>query len=164
MIKSVKWFFVVLITGSLLSLSFSKESSVTEKLALGEAVPELVLCNEAQPLNLCAAKGSYTLLSFWASYDAASRERNATLSHAVENDARVKMISVSFDRYRSVFDAAVRQDKIDATACYLETEGKNSDIFKRFGLKSGFKNYLVDSEGIIVAKDITADELASYMN
>ena len=47
---------------------------------------------------------------------------------------------------------------------WVNMQGKNSDIFKRFGLKSGFKNYLVDSEGIIVAKDITADELASYMD
>ncbi len=164
MIKNVKWFFVVLIISSLLSLSFSKESSVTERLTLGETAPELVFCNEAQPLNLRTADGNYTLLSFWASYDAASRERNATLSHAVESDARVKMISVSFDRYRSVFDAAIRQDKIDATACFLETEGKGSDIFKQYGLKRGFENYLVGRKGKIGAQNMTAGGLASYMD
>ena len=52
---------------------FRNKSTLTEKLALGEKVPELVLCNESQPLNLRAAEGGYLLLSFWASYDAVSR-------------------------------------------------------------------------------------------
>lgn len=164
MIKNVKWFFVVLITGSLLSFSFSRESVFTEKLAVGTRVPKLALCNEVQPLNLHAADGSYTLLSFWASYDAASRMTNATLSHAVEKDARVKLISISFDRYRSVFEAAVRQDGIDKEVCHLEMEGEDSEVFKSYDLKSGFKNYLVDSRGVIVAKNVTADELALYLN
>ena len=41
MIKNVKWFFVVLITGSLLSFSFSRESVFTEKLAVGTESPRV---------------------------------------------------------------------------------------------------------------------------
>mgnify|MGYP003371813313 CR=1 FL=1 len=40
MIKSVKWFFVVLVIGSLISLGFSKESIPAEKLKLGDAAPQ----------------------------------------------------------------------------------------------------------------------------
>ena len=85
MIKNVKWFFVVLVFSSLISFSFQKKSVPTEKLALGDKAPELVLCNEMQPLNLQDASGNYTLLSFWASYDASSRAQNAALSHLLKN-------------------------------------------------------------------------------
>lgn len=76
----------------------------------------------------------------------------------------MKMISISFDRYRSVFNAAVRQDQIDTASCHLEMEGENSKIFKSYGLESGFRNFLLNSEGVIVAKNVTASELASYLN
>ena len=164
MIKNVKWFFVVLVFSSLISFSFQKKSVPTEKLALGDKAPELVLCNEMQPLNLQDASGNYTLLSFWASYDASSRAQNAALSHLLKNQDQVKMISISFDRYRSVFNAAVRQHQIDTASCHLEMEGENSKIFKSYGLESGFRNFLLNSEGVIVAKNVTASELASYLN
>lgn len=108
MLKNVKWFFVVLVFSSFISLSFDKRKTPTEKLPLGAQAPELVLGKEKQPLSLQAAKGNYILLSFWASYDAASRTRNARLHNVVSDDARVEMISISFDRYQSVFNAAVR--------------------------------------------------------
>lgn len=143
---------------------FSEEECSDRETALGDKAPELVLCNEMQPLNLQDASGNYTLLSFWASYDAFSRAQNAALSHLLKNQDQVKMISISFDRYRSVFNAAVRQDQIDTASCHLEMEGENSKIFKSYGLESGFRNFLLNSEGVIVAKNVTASELASYLN
>lgn len=164
MIKNVTWFFVVLVLGSFISLSFRNKSTMTEKLALGDQVPELVLCNQSQLLNLRAAEGGYLLLSFWASYDAVSRENNAMLNHAIQGEARMGMISVSFDRYRSVYEAAVRQDGLQNSVCYLETGGEHSDAFKAYDLKSGFKSYLIDSKGVIVAKNVTASELSAYLS
>ena len=73
------------------------------------------------------------------------------------------MISISFDRYESVYKASVEQDKINADNCYLEMEGENSDIYKSYGLKNGFTNYLLDNEGVIIAKNVTADELSALL-
>ncbi|MBU3856583.1 thioredoxin family protein [Bacteroides gallinaceum] len=164
MVKNVKWFFVVLAISSLISLSFDKKKTLTDELPVGKLAPEVVLCNETKPLNLQSAQGKYTLLSFWASYDAASRVKNAKLNHLAGNDARIKIISISFDRYESVYRAAIEQDGNDAGNCYWEMEGENSDIYKSYGLKNGFTNYLVDNEGVIVAKDVTADMLASLLD
>lgn len=57
MLKNVKWFFVVLVFSSFISLSFDKRKTPTEKLPLGAQAPELVLGKEKQPLSLQAAKG-----------------------------------------------------------------------------------------------------------
>ena len=141
MVKNVKWFFAVLAISSLISLSFDKKKTLTDELPVGKLAPEVVLCNETKPLNLQSAQGKYTLLSFWASYDAASRVKNAKLNHLAGNDARIKIISISFDRYESVYRAAIEQDGNDAGNCYWEMEGENSDIYKSYGLKNGFTNY-----------------------
>lgn len=164
MIKSVKWIFVVLVFSSLISLSFrNDESAFTEGLRVGEEAPELLLCNQMQPLDLHAPAGSYTLLSFWASYDATSRLTNLSLNRVAEHNSRIKMISVSFDEYRSAFNASVRQDGLSDASCHWETEGEKSEIYKRYGLKSGFKNYLLDSEGKVVACNVTSDELTALL-
>lgn len=163
MLKNVKWFFVVLVFSSLISLSFDKRNTPTEKLPVGAQAPELVLGNEKQPLSLQAPKGNYILLSFWASYDATSRTRNARLHHVVSDDARVKMISISFDRYPSVFRTAVKQDGLSENV-YQEMDGEGSEIFKSYDLKHGFINCLVDDRGVIVAKNVSPSELASLLH
>lgn len=164
MIKSVKPIFVVLVFSSLISFSFIEKKDPTEKLVPGDKTPMPVLEFEKQSLNLRADEGKYTLLSFWAGYDAVSRVKNAELCHALQNTDRIKMISVSMDRYESVFRAAVEQDGLEPALCCIETDGKSSEIFKEFGLRDGFANYLIDSDGMIVAKNVTAEELVSYMN
>lgn len=165
MIKSVKWFFVVLLVfSSLISLSFRKESIPAEGLVSGDKMPALRLRHSEQVLSLPASREGFTLLSFWASYDAVSREKNAALLHEAEQFAHVKVISVSFDRYASVFRAAVRQDQLDATDCFVETDGTESEAYRDFGLERGFGNYLINGQGVIVAKDIDASELSSFVD
>lgn len=163
MLKNVKWFFVVLVFSSLISLSFDKRNTPTEKLSIGAQAPELVLGKQKQPLSLQAPKGNYILLSFWASYDATSRTRNARLHHVVSDDARVKMISISFDRYPSVFRTAVKQDGLSENV-YQEMDGEGSEIFKSYDLKHGFINCLIDDRGVIVAKNVSPSELASLLH
>lgn len=164
MIKSVKWFFVVLVFGSLISLAFSKESVPAEKLKPGDIAPQLMLCDSVQLLDLHNTREGYILLSFWASYDATSREKNVALAHLANQYSQVKMISVSFDCYASVFDAAIKQDGLSAAHCYVETKGSGSEVFQAYDLNRGFKNYLIDSRGVIVAKNLTTDELASFLD
>ena len=81
----------------------------------------------------------------------------------VSDDARDEMISISFDRYPSVFRTAVRQDGIGDNV-YQEMEGENSEIFKSYDLKHGIINCLVDDRGVIVAKNVSPSELASLLH
>lgn len=165
MVKSVKGVFVVLVISSLISLSFDRKMSMPNELVVGEKAPEAVLCNGKQPLNLSPSKhDGYTLLSFWASYDAASRAMNTSLRHIAENDARIRMVSVSFDHYESVYRASMMQDGNQDCNSYRETDGENSEIYKSYGLKNGFTNYLIDNKGVIVAINITPDRLSDFLD
>ena len=81
----------------------------------------------------------------------------------VSNDARVEMISISFDRYPSIFRTVVKQDGITDNV-YQEMEGEDSEIFKSYDLKHGFTNCLIDDRGVIVAKNVNPSELASLLH
>lgn len=93
MTKSVKWIFVVLVFSSLISFSFVGKDTPTEGVTVGDKAPAFTLRNNEQMLTSQQLKGSYVLLSFWASYDAASRTQNAILSHAAQQCGNVKMVS-----------------------------------------------------------------------
>ena len=136
MIKNVKWIFVVLIISSLISFSFVGKNTPTEGLTIGDKAPTFTICGEKQLIDLKDLRGKYVLLSFWASYDALSRMQNATLNHAIAQ----------------------------ADNCFVELAGVSSDLYQTYRLKRGFKNFLLDENGVIVAKDITVSELSSYLN
>ena len=164
MIKNVSGIFVVLVIISLTFFSFVGKDTPTEGLTIGDKAPDFKICSERQLVNLKDLKGKYVLLSFWASYDAPSRMQNAILNHAVTKTNNIEMVSVSFDDYKSVFNETIRKDQISTSNCFIELEGKNSEIYQTYRLHKGFINYLLDKNGVIIAKNINAQQLSSYLN
>ena len=166
--KYVKWIFVVLLIGSL--TSFVEKDKPTGGLNVGDIAPDFKIqsMSAGQPLaELSDMKGKYVLLSFWASYDAHSRMQNASLSNVLRSAPRndnVEMVSVSFDEYQSIFKETVRKDQIVTPTCFVETKGEFSGLFKKYRLGRGFTNYLLDENGVIIAKNISAAELSAYLN
>ena len=166
--KYVKWIFVVLLIGSL--TSFVEKDKPTGGLNVGDIAPDFKIqsMSAGQPLaELSDMKGKYVLLSFWASYDAHSRMQNASLSNVLRSASRnenVEMVSVSFDEYQSIFKETVRKDQIVPPTCFVETKGESSGLFKKYRLGRGFTNYLIDENGVIIAKNISAAELSAYLN
>ena len=166
--KYVKWIFVVLLIGSL--TSFVEKDKPTGGLNVGDIAPDFKIqsMSAGQPLaELSDMKGKYVLLSFWASYDAHSRMQNASLSNVLRSASRnenVEMVSVSFDEYQSVFKETARKDQIVTPTCFVETKGESSGLFKKYRLGRGFTNYLLDENGVIIAKNISAAELSAYLN
>ena len=166
--KYVKWIFVVLLIGSL--TSFVEKDKPTGGLNVGDIAPDFKIqsMSAGQPLaELSDMKGKYVLLSFWASYDAHSRMQNASLSNVLRSASRndnVEMVSVSFDEYQSIFKETVRKDQIVTPTCFVETKGESSGLFKKYRLGRGFTNYLLDENGEIIAKNISAAELSAYLN
>lgn len=166
--KYVKWIFVVLLIGSL--TSFVEKDKPTGGLNVGDIAPDFKIqsMSAGQPLTeLSDMKGKYVLLSFWASYDAHSRMQNASLSNVLRSASRnenVEMVSVSFDEYQSIFKETVRKDQIVTPTCFVETKGESSGLFKKYRLGRGFTNYLLDENGVIIAKNISAAELSAYLN
>ena len=166
--KYAKWIFVVLLISSL--TSFVEKDKPTGGLSEGDVAPDFKIesASNGQPaFKLGNLKGKYVLLSFWASYDAQSRMQNASLSNALHSTSpnnNVEMVSVSFDEYQSIFKETVRKDQIVTPTCFAETKGESSGLFKKYRLNRGFTNYLLDGNGVIIAKNISAADLSAYVS
>lgn len=150
-----------------LVLSSSKVDSTSLSLGYypGEVLPNIELSNlNGNTLNLSELKGTKVLVNFWAAYDAQSRATNVRLyNYLKENYPEVKMLSISFDTNKSVFEKTITWDQIDENSQFCETAGVQSKIFKSFKLKKGFRNYLIDENGVITAINVTPAQLANVI-
>ena len=166
MIKNVRLIFILLLATSIFSVSFIGMDSHVEGLSVGDKAPNFTLYeNKGHDMNLKMLQGNWILISFWASYDASSRIQNATLNHVVgEVGNRVKMVSVSFDYYESIFNEVIKQYEISSENCYLARVDRSSELYKTYKIGKGFRNYLLNEKGEIVAKDITSSQLKAYFN
>lgn len=153
----------VLVTASFISFSFIGKDTPSEGLTIGDKAPGFTICGEKQLMDLEDLHGNYVLLSFWASYDAPSRMQNVALNNAASQHEQVKLVSVSFDEFKSVFNETIRKDRISTPNCFVELDGTRSDLYRTYRLHKGFKNFLLDKNGVIVAKDIQASELEAYL-
>ncbi len=163
--KKIAFFFVAF---SLLALSFSfidKETFSGVGLSPGSKSPQIKIDSlsvSAEDLNVKA--GEYILLNFWASYDAMSRISNVRFNNVAERQkGKLRYVSVSYDTNIRVFEETVRLDKVDAAYQYFDAAGTESDLYKAFRLKEGFANYLIDKDGIIIAKNISPENLTELL-
>ncbi|MBB4035807.1 peroxiredoxin [Dysgonomonas hofstadii] len=165
--KYLKYFLIAGIAIISLSSNTSGTSSLSEGIYPGNLFPDIKnLENESgTKINLSDLKGQKILVNFWAAYDAYSHKDNVLLSHVIESkNYPVQMISVSFDKVESVFERTLKMDKIDPSYQFLVKNETSSDLFNQFRLEKGFKNYLIDENGVIIAMNLTASDLDQILN
>jgi len=159
--------YVLSVAAIMLFLSAGTDKvSLTEGFRPGDIAPGIKSLGTDTDISFSNDSGSYTLLQFWAAYDAKSRMQNVQLWNKLKQDGllQVKMISVSMDEPQSVFVETVKADKLDMTTQFNEKLGRHSEVYKTYGLKKGLRNFLIDDKGIIVATDVVPDKLSEIMS
>jgi hypothetical protein len=155
--------FILLAAVTLLYMSAASKDVMSEGLTPGDLAPRIVEKNMNISFN--NQNGRYTLLNFWAAYDANSRMQNVELNNAVaKTDSKIVMHSISIDRSRAIFDGAVRMDNLNKTTQHIAVAGIDSDIIRKYELDKGFANYLIDADGMIVAKNISPEDVQSIVS
>ncbi|MDR0756410.1 MAG: thioredoxin family protein [Tannerella sp.] len=103
----------------------------------------------------------YTLLSFWAAYNAVSRVHNIQLHAKVSkmDSTRIRMYSASMDERFSVYAGTLKTDKLENARHLFDGLGAKSPLYKQYNLKRGFGNFLIDDRGVIVATNIRPEDL-----
>lgn len=166
MFKNVRWIFVVLVL-AFISLSFKDKDSRATGLHVGDKAPAVRL-DEKTVLDLSdmikGKENKYVILSFWAGFDAESRLRNANLGYLATSSKKIKLVSISLDKYQAIYEAEIRRDKLSSPECLTRRIDKTSDLYRDYKLKKGLRSYLVDCNGTILAKDVTASKLQEILN
>ena len=158
--------YVLIASVALLGMSAgSKKAKLTEGVNPGDLAPRIeVLGNDAKA-SFRNQLGRYTLLNFWAAYDAESRARNVQLANEVNKFGpdKIAMCSISMDEKESIFTETVKIDKLDLSTQFHEGLGKESELYKKYDLRKGFKHFLINDEGVIIAANVTPEKLTEIL-
>lgn len=131
----------------------------------GGLAPGIESLKGAENIRFQNHSGRYTILSFWAASDAESRAANVQLQNEINrmNSDKLSLYSISLDKSESVFKETVRIDRLDVTCQLHDKEGIHSTVYKKYGLKKGFRNFLIDDRGVIVGVNVKPDELSAKL-
>jgi len=153
------------LVGFLFLSAGTEKSSLTEGYRLGDLAPRIEPEESDEIIDFSNSK-CYTLVNFWAAYDATSRIRNVQLWNQMSklDSTQINLYSVSMDANESVFEETLKMDKLGKKNQFFDKKGKNSPVYKKYGLKNGFRNFLIDEGGVIIAIDVSPDELSRIVN
>lgn len=127
----------------------------------GELIPDIVLTDsEGNSRNLHDYKGKKVVVNFWATYHAQSRANNVQLyNYLQKNESDVEFVSIAFDENRNVVERTLMLDRLESKSQFYEITGTGSQAYRGFKLDEGFRSYLIDENGVIIAMNITPEDL-----
>lgn len=163
--KQFTLFFALLIlTGILSSYRNSPEGDkIKIGLEIGNQAPELIFKDpDEHPITLSSLKGKMVLIDFWASWCPPCRRENPNLvksyklykDRKFQNGTGFTIYSVSLDKSKNSWMSAIDQDKLSWEYHVSELKGWNSQAAKTYGVHAIPANFLIDGNGIIVARDL----------
>lgn len=165
--KYLKYFLIAGVAFLSLSSNTSRTSRLSEGIYPGNLFPDIKNLENISgtKMDLSDLKGQKVLVNFWAAYDASSHKDNVLFSRIIENkNYPVKMVSVSFDKNESVFEKTLAVDQIDTGYQFMAKENAYPVLFERYQLEKGFKNYLIDENGVVIGMNLTPENLNQILN
>lgn len=135
---------------------------------VGDEAPEIVMPNtKGKEMKLSDLRGSYVLIDFWASWCGPCRRENPNVVRAYQKYKKAKfkdgdgfeIFSVSLDSDIPRWEAAIKKDGLDWKHHVSDLKKWDNEAAAMYGVSSIPMSFLVDPNGIIVAKNLRGIEL-----
>ncbi|MDG1260147.1 MAG: TlpA disulfide reductase family protein [Flavobacteriales bacterium] len=155
----------------------SIDNNTTEALVVGtnvgEKAPEISMNTpDGKTMNLSDFKGQMVLIDFWASWCGPCRRENPNVVRAYNKyqDAKFKdakgftVLSVSLDKNADSWNKAISQDNLVWKNHVSDLQGWKNAAAQKYGVSSIPMSFLIDENGVIVAKNLRGQELDRHID
>lgn len=135
---------------------------------IGERAPEMVFKSpEGEKIALTSLRGKMVLIDFWASWCSPCRIENPNLvktyRHFMDkefaNGSGFTIYGVSLDKSKEAWVGAIQKDGLEWESHVSDLKGWQSVPAAMYGVMGIPMNFLIDGEGIIVAKGLRGEYL-----
>ena len=155
---------ILLLTVLCASVGFAQQEGTN----VGDKAKDIVLMSvDGKEMKMSSIKGKVVLLDFWASWCGPCRMENPNLVKSYEKykDLKYKtgkgfeVYSVSLDKNKEAWVAAIAKDKLVWQYHVSDLKGWQSAAGALYGVSFIPQNFLIDGNGVIVAKNLRGEEL-----
>lgn len=132
-----------------------------KKFALGAVAPDISLPNtNGKAVNLSSLKGKYVLIDFWAAWCGPCRQENPNIVAAYNKfkNKGFEIYGVSLDDNKEKWLNAIEKDKL-TWINVSDLGGWQSSAAKLYNVTAIPKNFLLDKQGKIIAKNLRGKAL-----
>jgi peroxiredoxin len=153
-------------SGNLAVQNFVKQMGLVAPVSIGHKAPEFATTGiDGKPVKLSDYKGKYVMLDFWASWCGPCRAENPNVvkQYAAYKDKGFNILGISLDVEKTDWQKAIDTDKLTWSHA-SDLQRFDGPTEKLYHIEAIPSNFIIDPQGIIVAKNITGADLEGFLN